>query len=186
MPKNTNKQGSGLRCFQSGNLFPSSSKWCLLKTTVCLMLCQYGACAGQTVFVPHSRHQEVTWPGQGAFHSHVGTGLSSGMWNSFHWHMGWLLLTEMGTCGELKKAHVIKYPNIEKLHWPCISEITVLIISQYMNVLVLFLSFKSVLYTYNVYIQYIYTYIHYIHYHYYYFHYHYYYIRLPDSEQFRT
>lgn len=130
------------------------------------MLCQCGACAGQTVFVPHSRHQEVTWPGQGAFHSHVGTGLSSGVWNNFHSNTEWLLLTKMCTCQELKKAHVIKYPNIEKLHWPCISETNVLIISQYVNVLVLFLSFKSVLYTYNVYVYMIcvhYIYIIYIH-----------------------
>lgn len=67
-----------------------------------------------------------------------------------HWHPGWLLLTELYAREKLKSFSFYvssTYLDTEGQHWTCISEMTLLIRNQYVNVSVLFLSFKSVFYT---------------------------------------
>lgn len=72
---------------------------------------------------------------------------SSRVWADSQWHTGGLLLTEM-CVHECWGAHISsRYPNAGTRHWTCINEITVSIINQHVDVLVLLLSFKSLLYT---------------------------------------
>lgn len=109
----------------------TSLKQCLVKTPLRMILCQCGwanwVCG--TFWAPRG-----TCHGWGSSRSNVGAGLSRDVWAYFHWHSGWLLVTEMCTREVLKNTclmKVFKYWETASDVWTCIGEITILITNQY-------------------------------------------------------